>query len=497
MAFLDSRLRARWAALIAPATNDTDLDFSKVAENAADITVVLRTDGTIHWISAQVRELCGWDAEDVIDSNWHTFVHPNDYDAVRSAWSRADTESGRFEHRMRCKTEGYRWFRTLVREVHTTNGERHVVLGMHDIDDDVRNRENSRWSEIGLRRLFDEVPDPVVIWTPIRDRHGKLVDLRARRTNRAYDAFFGGYSPEGRLASAFEPTALRLMPRIEDLLARGGDVSFMESPNPAKQYHVLLSLTGAGDIATVVRDITDVTTTNAEGDSVSVISERVQHLARMAHTMRTNLNVVQGWTELLESADLDADPALRHEAIANIARNAKRLVETVNLLMDAANHGDEQLHVPLSTVDLASVLTEIADDFRVLHPELRISLSMQGHLATYGELAAIDTVIRHLIENACRFASSHVEIAAGRTTRSVDVAIRDDGPGIDDDVDLFRPFTPNHHGDGHGLGLNVVATLVESLRGNVRGGNRADAIGAEFVVSLAAVSDDYTESSNR
>ena len=493
MGSLDARLRARWAALLGPAPSADSIDFSQIAESAADITVVLRGDGTIHWVSSQIESICGWTRDEAQDANWHTFVHPNDYVAVQSAWARAGNERGRFEHRMRCKVEGYRWFRTFMRELQSPSGQPYIVLGMHDIDDDVRQRENSRWSEIGLRKLFDDIPDPVVVWAPIRDEHGTLVDLRARRTNRAYDEFFGGYSPEGRLASAFAPTALRMLPRIQKLLESGGSMAFMASPDPTKQYHVHLSLTGLGEVATVIRDITNVDPEQQE--SLPTISDRVQHLARMAHTMRTNLNVVQGWTELLEDAALDADPVLRREAIMNIARNAKRLVETVNLLMDSANGDSATGQLP--TVDVESILVDIAEDFRVLHPELRIELNISGDLLTYGEAAAVDTVIRHLVENASRFAERRIDIVASRTLRSVDVAIRDDGPGIDKAVALFQPFTPNHHGDGHGLGLNVVATLVSSLQGVVRGGNRVDRRGAEFVVSLPAVNDDHTESSSR
>ena len=72
---------------------------------------------------------------------------------------------------------------------------------------------------------------------------------------------------------------------------------------------------------------------------------------------------------------------------------------------------------------------------------------------------------------------------------SVELTIRDDGPGIPDDVELFRPFTPNHNGDGHGLGLHVVSTLVDSLNGYIQGRNREDRRGAEFVLSLPAVND--------
>lgn len=477
--------------------DDSELDFGKIVESTSDIAAVLKLDGSIHWVSTSIENLCGWQPSEIRDANWHTLVHPNDYDTVRAAWNINQHQNGRFEHRLRTKDGGFRWFRTLARRITGSNGHTFVVLGLHDIDDDIRQRENSRWSEIGLRKLFDDIPDPVVVWTPVRNEHGQLIDLRARKTNRVYDGYFGGYSPEGRLATAFTPTVLRMLPRIEELIRTGGSTSFTYSADPAAKYHIHLSLTGFGDIAMVVRDISDLTGEEDRPESLADISERVKHLARMAHTLRTNLSVVQGWTELLEEADLDSNPELRQEAINSIARNTKRLVETVNLLMDAASNDGNGYEIAVRSVDIAEQLLGIAEDTRVLHPHLTIDVEIHGELRAHGEAAAVDTVIRHLVENACRFARSKLAIIGRKTSRSVDISIKDDGPGIDGDVELFRPFTPNHHGEGHGLGLNVVATLVEALNGAVRGGNRTDGQGAEFVVSLSAIMESQTESMSR
>lgn len=239
---------------------------------------------------------------------------------------------------------------------------------------------------------------------------------------------------------------------------------------------------------TVVRDITEVPLLEREqlahGESLQEIADQVRHLARMAHTLRTNLSVVQGWTELLEDPALNDNPELRGEAISNIARNARRLVETVNLLMDAASGDGKRYDVPISKVAMCPIIEQAVADLQQVHPNTALQLHCDSTPVVYGEAAALDTIIRHLLENALRFAKSSVDVVIKTTITSVELTVRDDGPGIPEDVELFRPFTPNHNGDGHGLGLHVVSTLVEALNGYVNGHNREDGNGAEFVLSL-------------
>lgn len=488
MSFFGSFMDAARPLLLKETGDDIAIDLSAIIEHTVDIAAIVDTNTRVKWVSRSIEHTCGLLPHDVIDAQWHTLLHPNDVDRFAQALREARTNTTRLELRVRTAHGSHRWFHASIRFMEHLVGQGYFVIGMHDVDQNVRLREQQKWSDVGLRRLFDEVPDPVVVWQPIKDDHGDVIDLLARKANRAYEALFGGFSPEGRLASSFAPLALRWLPDIKQVLKSGGHRSFVTSPTPDRRYHVHLSLTSVGEVVTVVRDITEVPLLEREqlahGESLQEIADQVRHLARMAHTLRTNLSVVQGWTELLEDPALNDNPELRGEAISNIARNARRLVETVNLLMDAASGDGKRYDVPISKVAMCPIIEQAVADLQQVHPNTALQLHCDSTPVVYGEAAALDTIIRHLLENALRFAKSSVDVVIKTTITSVELTVRDDGPGIPEDVELFRPFTPNHNGDGHGLGLHVVSTLVEALNGYVNGHNREDGNGAEFVLSL-------------
>ena len=493
MSFLGSFVDAMRPLPLKSTGERISFDLSAIIEHTVDIAVIIDTDSRVQWVSRTIEQLAGWPADELLGMQWHTLLHPNDVDRFAAALRGARSRTSKLELRVRCAHTRHRWFNASIRLVEPSAGNGHYIIGMHDIDDDVRLREQQKWSEVGLRRLFDDVPDPVVLWQPIRNDHGQVVDLLARKTNRAFESLFGGFSPEGRLASSFAPLALRALDEIERLLKSGGHTSFISSPTPDRRYHVNLSLTGVGEVVTVMRDITEIPVVESDqlsrSESLQEIADQVRHLARMAHTLRTNLSVVQGWTELLEDPALVENTELRGEAISNIARNARRLVETVNLLMDAASGDGKRYEVPISKVEVCPIVEQAVADLQHVHPNTAVRVHCDRTPVAYGEPAALDTIVRHLLENALRFANTSVDVVIRSTLVSVELTIRDDGPGIPDDVELFRPFTPNHNGDGHGLGLHVVSTLVEALNGYVQGRNREDGQGAEFVLSLPAVVD--------
>lgn len=106
-------------------------------------------------------------------------------------------------------------------------------------------------------------------------------------------------------------------------------------------------------------------------------------------------------------------------------------------------------------------------------------------------------VVANLVENALKYAVTKVEVATQTVSggRAVEIAVADDGPGIDPD-DLPRVFERLYTSRrqpgrkvGTGLGLAIVRELVTAMGGRVDVGPTAEG-GTRFVVSLpAAVSD--------
>src|SRR5439155_17407265 len=106
--------------------------------------------------------------------------------------------------------------------------------------------------------------------------------------------------------------------------------------------------------------------------------------------------------------------------------------------------------------------------------------------------AYLERIIANLVDNACRFATSHVDVVVERHDRVAVLEVRDDGPGVPDGAGdrIFERFVrldearDREHG-GFGLGLAIVADLCHAYGGTIE---VADANpGAVFTVRFPAV----------
>ena len=247
-----------------------------------------------------------------------------------------------------------------------------------------------------------------------------------------------------------------------------------------------------GEVAWIRGTAVDVTELHQAAEARAGRTARhADYLTRVEHTLRTHLSVVEGWAGILEASFDDLDPATRADGIGAIKRNASALVGHVTGLMSEAAQYAKADSIVAEPLDVADVVTTAVADYRGLSGR---DVSSEPSLGVWalGSTDAVDTVARHLIENAVRHTddSGCVEVLIRpRPGGIVELVVRDNGPGIAEGVTLFTPFSKESRSTGHGLGLHVVRTLVEAMGGTVDGRNRADGPGAEFIVTLRGVTD--------
>ena len=86
----------------------------------------------------------------------------------------------------------------------------------------------------------------------------------------------------------------------------------------------------------------------------------------------------------------------------------------------------------------------------------------------HGRRDQLQRVVRNLLDNAARHASTTVAVGLRPTTRTVELTVDDDGPGIppEDRELVFERFTRLDDGrardaGGLGLGLSMVKSITE------------------------------------
>jgi two-component system OmpR family sensor kinase len=213
-------------------------------------------------------------------------------------------------------------------------------------------------------------------------------------------------------------------------------------------------------------------------------------LADASHELRTPLASIRGYAELFRMGAA-RDPADTEKAMRRIEHEAARMGVLVEDLLTLARL-DEVADVPHTEVDVTGLARDAVDDARATAPERVISLRSNGAAPVLGDAHGLRQVLGNLLRNALVHTpeGTPIEVGVGVEADNVRLEVRDHGPGLPtDDADaLFERFWRAEGGrtqgrGGAGLGLAIVAGIVDAHGGKVSAGN-AEGGGASFVVLL-------------
>ena len=221
-------------------------------------------------------------------------------------------------------------------------------------------------------------------------------------------------------------------------------------------------------------------------------------LADVSHELRTPLASIRGYSELFRMGAA-RKPEDADRAMTRIEEEAARMGVLVEDLLTLARL-DEVRDRPPEAVDVSELVQDSAADARAVDPARAIEVDADGEAIVLGDANQLRQVLANLLGNAVVHtpAGVPIEIGVRRDDGSVELEIRDHGPGLPTDHpdELFERFwrrgAQRAEGNGQagaperrgaGLGLAIVAGIVAAHGGSVRAAN-ASGGGASFVVRL-------------
>jgi signal transduction histidine kinase len=180
--------------------------------------------------------------------------------------------------------------------------------------------------------------------------------------------------------------------------------------------------------------------------------------SEVAHELRTPLAGLRGRAELALRAQGDEARTAQRGALEAVVQQTERIDSAVDALIAVAR-GD--LGVGERTVDLGAVAREFE------HVDVRVAEELP---VAEGEPELARRALAPLVDNARRHARTGVSLEVSAVNGSVQVAVRDDGPGLAPGT-AERVFEPGFQGDarpgGAGLGLPLARRLARSCAGEV------------------------------
>ena len=197
----------------------------------------------------------------------------------------------------------------------------------------------------------------------------------------------------------------------------------------------------------------------------------------VSHDIRTPLNAILGYTELLQYGV--ESPAERVEALKSIRASGTTLLQLVNDVLDLAKIDSGKMTLAPEPVKLAQLTDEVFAPFRPVAEAKGIGLVNRTEEVPTVMLDEhrFRQILFNLVGNAVKFTEKgSVTVAASYSGTNLEVSVSDTGRGIPADMltRILDPFVqvqdPSHSADrarGTGLGLSICRRLVEMMGGEL------------------------------
>lgn len=222
---------------------------------------------------------------------------------------------------------------------------------------------------------------------------------------------------------------------------------------------------------------------------------KIKFFTNVSHEFRTPLSLI-----LTPIERMIQNPALiKTEELTLVQRNAKRLMNLVNQLLDFRKMEVNQHTLSQSSGNLVDFLQDITDSFSDMSREKNIELSFVTEVKSYYtffDKDKMEKVMLNLLSNAFKFTLPEGKIRIDLDVQKkedkdlVIIMVTDTGIGIPDDKKelIFNRFfqnepTGNIINNGSGIGLSITKEFVELHGGRVYVDSK-QSMGSTFVVEL-------------
>lgn len=204
---------------------------------------------------------------------------------------------------------------------------------------------------------------------------------------------------------------------------------------------------------------------------------KARFLANMSHDIRTPMNGVLGFADLLRHTDLDKQQA---QYVANIGTSGETMLGLLNDILDLSRVEAGKMQLKLDELDLRAEIrtclsmVESTASRKGLRLESEVASDVPFRLT--GDALRLRQVLLNLLGNAVKFTEEgsvtlSVRRESGLRKDMLAIAVRDSGIGIPQDelAGIFGAFQQVSNGrrDGSGLGLAIAAQLLQLMGGRI------------------------------
>lgn len=220
-------------------------------------------------------------------------------------------------------------------------------------------------------------------------------------------------------------------------------------------------------------------------------------LAKVSHELKTPLNAIKGYIQLLK---LSIDQPKQRKQLEIIEYSSDLLLRHVNELLDFSMIEDGKVKLGIEKIDIFQTADKVEELFLVeaANKGIDFNLIVDGKIPheLYGDEGRIKQIIINLVSNAIKFTESgEIRVSfeldyQNETDAYLSIKVQDTGKGIASHKleSIFEAFTQENNTisrrfGGTGLGLSISKRLAEAMGGRLTVESVVD-VGSTFTLFL-------------
>ncbi len=461
--------------------------FRALVENSADATALLAVDGTILDAGPSTPRVTGFQPAEIEGRSTFLSVHRDDLPGWETFFGRLLTRprdvveaAFRFYHRER----GWCWMEGTGRNLLAEPAVAAIVINYRDVGERRRADEALRSSEQRYRALFEQNPQPMLVYEPGSFRLLASNDAARRLYGYEADEFTDMSLPElfqesdrERLSNA-HPTYYRGFHNWGVWGHRKRDGTAIDVEINSCAYE----LGGRATHLALVREVTEIRRMEEQSRQAQKMEAIGQLAGGVAHDFNNMLTVISGYSDLILS-QLEPGSQLR-QRMGEIQKAAARAASLTRQLLAFSR---QQVLQP-KVLNLNDAVSGMADMLRrLIGEDIELNLSLDTDLAyVAADPGQLEQVIMNLAVNArdamrgggqLHFSTKHAELDGAYSElhpnvvpgRYVLLSASDTGSGMDaaTQARIFEPFFSTKGNKGTGLGLSTVYGIVKQSNGYI------------------------------